>query len=442
MENRPFDHEESDDSDTSYPKKKRGGSTLSRYLSGLRRKEHDETSESETGDEKPRRLRRIFSRLFPSFVEKPEAKQTESAEHGFDPETWFSWTKLAGETESDGVDQSASESEPAAPKEVPTDEIHKIADAPLQSVESKEPAIIADIPESNSDTTIDKPETLANEIPAPEVPPPLFPEEALYIREAAQTEAPQPTPSREESTKEVVVERGVGMALPVVLVGAEYLARKKADRKLEGRLNEKIDASKEEITHSTALQQELETVVKQNRDQLDALKRAREGQPTVSAPRGEKITEQPSADRLEQVKGIERPSIAPEKPETKEQPRPVVERHITEEFKPDRILEQVADAAEHDIPIERIFERSHEIKDDKTFLGAAPSVGAVVSSHTAASQFQAMQQAKQSSQVAGRVMPFVSEPASKAAYMEAIKKGFWSAIMIIILGSIAYLMVK
>lgn len=457
MENRPFGSEEQDDSTPeASTKKKRGGSKLSRYLSGLRRKENEDSKEVGANAEKPKRLRNIFSRLFPSIVENPNLDQDkdQDQQHQFNPENWFSWMQ--------------SESKDPAP-EISINHPETVEMAAGQKDQQDTEAVSAvegaqNMPQERQSESLP---------PAPETPPPIewlmapekeqpqpnsvgtelppTPEQELYSREKSGTKEAMikvDTGTSEKSEKEVVVERGPGMVLPVALVGLEHLGRKKADKKLEKRVKEEIASTNAEVKRGAALQQELESLARQNSEQLEALKRAREGRPVESVPTAQKTAEiAPARPPERATTTIEQPKHNIEQPkpasDTKEQSPLVAESRVaTEEAPPQKILEQVVDAAEHDIPVERVFERSHEVKDDKSVPITAASVGAVVGAHAAAKQYQALQQSKHTASAQNGTTPFVNDPVAAAAYKQAIKMGFWTAVMIIILGSIAYLMVK
>lgn len=451
MENSTPGHEKQDDATPeARSKKKRSASRLSQYLSGLRGKENDVSGEK--NDEKPKRFRRLFNKIFPQVVESPSQEEKGEQQHDFDYESWFSWTGFANRPESAGVTPASEASEStssATPEETVTDVSAETAEDQSEAPRTKPYTEEHSTPDKveNPFETSSKPEVSEDHVTPPEIPA-IPSRQEVFNRQQEEQELVQAASSGESSTKEVIIERGSGAALPVLLVGAEYIARKRADRKLEGRLNEKIKASQEQLDDTATLQQEIETVVKQNREQLDALKQAREGQVPVEAPPIQKIIERPSAARSERVTTPEQKIGSTERvqsnPEVKEQLRPLVERNVTkEEVQPEKIMEQVADAAEHDIPVERIFERSHEVKDDRTVPGAAASVGAVMNSQAVANQYQALQQVKQPvGTPGGGPLPFVSDSAARIAYKQAVKMGFWGAVMIIILGAIAYLVVK
>jgi hypothetical protein len=101
-------------------------------------------------------------------------------------------------------------------------------------------------------------------------------------------------------------------------------------------------------------------------------------------------------------------------------------------------MEQVAEAAEHDVPVERAFERSHEVKDDQsTHIGAA-SIGSIMAEQVAKQRVNGPVATQLSQDASG--LPVVSGRAQATAYKQAMRNGFWAAIIIIILGTIAYLL--
>ena len=247
-----------------------------------------------------------------------------------------------------------------------------------------------------------------------------------YVQQVRRIESDQVQQrSVEKPIQEVVVDRR-GSALPYVLLGAEYMARKRADRKLETRVTEKIARTDERADTAKHLQEELEVIVRQNREQLQTLKEQR-GTADEVMPRVE--------ERHERVKQT---VIARELSQQTEQPRTTVENNqpaVAER----RIFEQVAEAAEQNVPVEKVFERSHEVKDDTTTPVGASSVGAVMAA-TAQPSIQQMTQSAAQQSVA--TLPVIADENHSVEYRQAMRAGFWSAVLIIILGSMAYLMLK
>lgn len=442
MENRRFDPEEQDDSTPeASTKKKRGGSRLSQYLSILKGKEDKESTETagEKGDEKPKRFRRLFSRLFPSVVEKPEEGSAESKDYGFDPEAWFGVTRFATRVESsDDIQPEEAATAPTANEATPE---QPVISGAAETTES--PREQGEVPAASANEAI-----VDTEPVIPDIQQAQPSEREFFIRNQEQIETQQAAASPPEVAKETVIERGPGMVLPVALVGLEHLGRKKADKKLEKRVDEKIAVTNKEVNRNATLQQELETLTRHNSEQLEALKRAREARAVEYAQPVENAAERSPVAPAERIITKEQPKPSPDKlvqnPEVKEQVRSVVEQQVKEEIQPERILEQIADAAEHDLPVERIFERSHEVKDDNAVpVGTAASVGAVMNAQAATNHYQALNQMQQPVDMPqGAPVRFATEEATRAAYKQAAMRGFWAAVMIIILGSIAYLVIQ
>lgn len=434
MENRPIGPEEQDDTTDSTSSKKKRGSTLSRYLSALRGKEAPGADSEDASSEKPKRAQRLFSRLFPGIVERPahlSPQETTEQEHAFDHEAWFGWVRSARQAES--VAASSEETEQTLMPDV----ISTSAQAGLSTEQTGAADQLDQIQASEvTETQSSNPDTVVLTPVNREQTPTLGVYEQTDRLAAEIGVSPQQgeIPLRTSTEAETVIERRGSNVLPIALVGAEYLARKRADRKLESRVDKKIDTASEKQQRAEALQKELEHVVSQNKQQIEQLKRARTSM-EQQAPRASESKEAA-------------PVIVPAAVETRRPPQPetarIEQKPSTEEaIKPYNIAERVADAAEHDVPVERAFERSHEVKDDMPMTTAATSVGAVMAANIATAGITPVARGKSSSVPADSGnLPYVSDADIAAAYRQAAKRGFWSAICLIILGSIAYVMVK
>jgi hypothetical protein len=276
----------------------------------------------------------------------------------------------------------------------------------------------------------------------------LSAEQVLY--EQASGHRPEQTePSPPTVEREVVIERGVGAALPLAAVGLEYLARKKADRKLDA----KFTQTTEELNHKTdagqQVQEELRSLIDQNKEQLASLKRER-----LMATGAVNLERKPVTQETripEAPRSLERPEFQPKTatPEASKQPeqRKAEIHERQQSLKPEmdskRIMEQVAAAAEKDVPVEIAFERSHEVKDEPSVAHNAASVAAIIKQQAIEKQRIAKLKAIQAQMGdANQGLPVIHDQASSSMYKQAIRAGFWSAVMIIILGVIAYLMIK
>lgn len=435
MENRPIGPEEQDDTTDSKASKKKRGSTLSRYLSALRGKEAPVDDSEDASSEKPKRAQRLFSRLFPGIVERPahlSPQESSEQEHAFDHEAWFGWVRSTKQAESATAPFEQTEhtsmpdlgrvSRQAGVNSEQAEEVDQVDQARV------EPEELAETLLSDSNSIVPNPVSV-EQATAPRT----YERPDYQVAEAALQQQGE-IPLRASTEAETIIERRGSNVLPVVLVGAEYLARKRADRKLESRVEKKIDATTEKQQRAEALQKELEHVVSQNKQQIEQLKRARTSM-EQQGPRASERKETP-------------PATVPAATETLRPPQPETVRieqkpSAEEVVKPYNIAERVADAAEHDVPVERAFERSHEVKDDIPMTTAAASVGAVMAANIATAGITPVMHGKSTLAPADSGnLPYVSDADIAAAYRQAAKRGFWSAICLIVLGSIAYVMVK
>jgi hypothetical protein len=428
-----------------------------RWVSLLRRRDQAVNNESESKEEddedgeKPKKWRKLFGKIFPKVVEPP-VSATKRSEKGFDLDTWSSWSTKPVET-----DRSQQQSEQQS----------------LKSVESPNAAQSEQDPTSDQTMTPEKANASSEVVPADEESSTqaptsseltqdnsseqneVIPEQLSLTEQYAQSTedvsdgqdpiqdqsgpstvferiAPTSTPTVE---KEVIIKRGSSNALPVVLVAAEHFGRKRADRKLEKRLTDKLDASKSDITRGKIAQEELQQVISQNREQIESLKRQRMQHEQAPVPKN--FEPSPSLGKEKIISAPEKKQVHTETASTQKETREVVQ--------PRKIFEQVANAAEHNVPVERVFERSHEVKDDTPIAVGAASVGSVM-----ATQAVALQQLKSQVQNYQTVLTSSENHSTSNShknltldtYQQAIAAGFWSAIVIIVLGSIAYLMIK
>lgn len=424
MEDRKHGPEENRTEDSeATPKKRRGGDFLSQYL--LRRRESQgdavEDDEEEETSEKPKKFRRFFKGLFNRVVEPPQLENVEQPKRPGLESLFFGWEDYS----------NTPASTPEA--DLDTQEVH------VEDIVPTEPGIVPEqtqgatftpeVPTEIPDNTPDAAaEFTAHQIQETELPPELVPS----IDQKTEWQSIAERPEKTVVEKEVVIERGSGLALPVALVGAEYLARKRADRKLEGRVTEKIETIEKDVKQKEVARVQLETLVKQNREQLEILKRGRsattENQPVQRAEKPE----------LRQEKAPARQEAARPQPDRlRPEVRQADEADRREQYK---IMEQVADAAEHNRPVEIAFERSHEVKDDISIPSSAASIGAIMAAQAAEKQRIAQAQVlqRQMGDTTNGLPVFTDSP-SKDLYKQAMKSGFWAAMAIIILGFLAYL---
>lgn len=455
MERNPFTPEEPESESTeSSPKKRRGGDFLSQYL--LRRRERQvgtatEEEDSKESEEKPKKWRRLFSKIFPSVVERPP-ESTEPKRAGFDLETWLSWssatggenptdtpeikTQLPDETsENKGEIISPQGQEESFPNVENPIETKIEAKTPDKDVENQGPtAFMAEmVTDITAHTEVGRSIEEATE-PQPHDAAPMPSIREVVPETVEYTHA--------ETEREVVINRGSN-ALPIALVGAEYLARKRSDRKLEKRLTEKLEKTSQKLERGEGVKQELRELVKRNQEEVEALKLKR-SQSEVERPNRVVDRESVPTDLVYKERSKPETTIVPSPKISVEQAEPHAANTEVAEVKPQKIFEKVAEAAEHDEPVERIFERSHEVKDEASAPLGATHIGTVASSQVQGLRpTPATYTTPQNYNAPGDSMslPIIND-SQDIYYRQAMKAGFWAAVLIIILGLIAYLMIK
>jgi hypothetical protein len=144
----------------------------------------------------------------------------------------------------------------------------------------------------------------------------------------------------------------------------------------------------------------------------------------------------PSASTIEMQQPLEAPAVFTA--ETS-QPFDVTEtsKFAEAHVQPEDLLKQVAAAAERNLPLERIYERRHEIKDDPGMLQGASSVGSVLAGGTGTYGFTGLPASGHTADPLQQVSSSTPDPTG--VYKTAAIRGFIGAIGIITLGIIAYI---
>jgi len=211
-------------------------------------------------------------------------------------------------------------------------------------------------------------------------------------------------------------------------IAGEVFSRHR-DRKLKREVSKVKKEAKSLKQEQKEVQKQQERVSQQLDRQLASKEYVRE-QVTAAEPRPSLPERQPF------------PSTRP--PETP----PPIEIHTTQPkesapelqlSKPETILHQVETAAEQNVPIENLYERRHETKDEESDRAAT----AFASAHAASRASQNL--AGQIRSQLDRAMPlrpvksFQPGDSSDDMYRRAIRGGFWSAIILLILFLLARL---
>ncbi len=460
----PMEEAKREDEDES-PEEGRG--FLSQWLDRLRSSQQEAEKESEGDEEKlegkqSKRWQRFFGRLFRQVVEPVNSGASkESSEEAHEPVSITAEALPINISERKLIDDETNElgteqQPPAESAEAPG----ALSDLGSEENPKESPEPLAGIPAPESETLVSTwPETTLG---------PRAREQDASLPEAVVYERPKAPASRLEADKpEVVVERGRrGLALVTGLLGAEFLARRRADRKIRYDLKKLREEAKsnaqaaslaeaKRLSKLEAVSQRIAPLEKTNKVESKtplAITSREAGAPEPEhaevrrsfasevAPiveQREKIgTTMPMHDRIKQHSAAEI-SPPPERAPAVESLEPLMVKEAVEagnrskESAPDKVLEKVAEAADKNIPLEKLYERRHEVKDVPTKTAGAAPISTILSrmDSETAGVYSAINQssANKGNQSSGR--PPV--PPSQDMYLQAMKNGFLAAVVLI-----------
>ncbi len=369
--------------------------------------EHSEAEPSET--KKSKRWQRLFGRIFGGIVRPAltEPKQTQAND------TLFTQHVVPpAESVLNPEDTLTIAHEPASSNEAPVD----VSDPLVRENEIPEtkPRL-----ETSTEQMIDAP-AIAEAMNATIVSPDIT--AALNAPANERTEYKDVMAnSGDNIAGERVIERGgqQGVGVAAGLFGLEFLARRRADRKLKKeikRIDQKLN-SNDRQTPFPAIEVN-RTVPGSLPDQSSSpeLKLSPLETPGSSVAEVQKPLK--SDNKLEQ-------NVATQSGNTISEASTMGER-------PDRVLEKVAKAAEKNAPIEKLFERSHEVKDQPLQqLGAAP-VGVILSRSDKNGQSVFTAATMKTIEARQKTTTTAPNPSQPDLYKQAVKSGFWTAVVLVV----------
>jgi hypothetical protein len=429
--------------------------------SWLRRLEtENNTPEEEDDDEEespmPKGWRRLWHKLFKKMEEQPaeESKDLESNNPKTDEEA--PW-QPADNPDYEPIYPMPEQTEADYPLSGEHDS--SVIEAPATPAEQLE-NLTSEATAASPEISVPEPEAV-NIIETTGDLEPVLPDERVINLQGGPSEAPSVVYER---TKETIDRNpdNRAVATTAVLLGAEFLARRRGDRRLKReveRLNRKVqkgaEASKklEQIVHevrTSGIEQ------KQPRQTLGTPEMRPIASQRTAEVRPEAVVQPPPVESLRQVRTeVERvekavqasreriqPPVQPEKSKPEAELRNIEKITEKEELEvPARsevILEKVVDAAEHNIPIERSYERRHEIKDEATSPMGAHSIGSILTGVTSPVISSGMQSTTHLQNNPILNVPS-SQPQQPEMYKQAIQRGFVGAAVLLVLMAIAYI---
>lgn len=358
-------------------------------------RDEEETEEDDDDDSEsslPKRFRRFFRSIFKRMVE-PAEQGAETLPRLFPLPLAF---------------ESASDLSPETPSSTTTE-----SEYVWNRTSSEQPVVAENTTELPVSTTPEQPQPYQR----PLFERPVAPEPPVQEVVARIDRAPEQTIIEHH---EIRGTSGATMAL----LGAEFFARRRADRKIERKLTREVNTLEEEVQKSKDAQVRLEKVATKQPEQ----------------PRAERSYTVPTPEKPRQA--IERPQITQERPVfNKPDTVPDTDKFAEKHVQPRVVLEKVAEAAEHNAPLERAYERRQEVKDDVTspvsYTGAS-AVGEILSQTRSTVAPQAMPtsatQASLSNQPKASKQPEL--------YRTAMLGGMAAALAILVFAILAYLFTR
>jgi|GEM_PF-4908216 len=382
------------------PEAAAGSEFLARFLSRKHESEQGEEDDEKEKDKPSKRWRRFWGKLF-NNIAAPEPVKSRPDREEFDLPAIFERKEKPGlsevRAEPDQVNAEQSDLElPTEISPIPTPEHNTVPvverqHTPTPRIEQESIAPVA--PEHRHTHNYDLPPVIIESKTAPSSVSP-------------DTDVPR-LERRVEQT-----ERKAGLASGLVLL--ESLGRRRADKRLERRV------ARAERTAATQPRPLASPEIRQNplapetglpTQMYEARPAPEAGRPAVRIERQE--VEKLPADnitRTEHETGLKKAAL------TDRQPERVV-------------FEQVVAAAEEDKPIEKLYERRHEIKDDKqavSMVGGATSVGIVAAQKLEHAALTAAERKKLAKAAAKSQDQQMTNP-----YHQAAKNGFWTAMVML-----------
>lgn len=393
---------EPDVNETSLSPANRGGEFMVGWLRRL--KKFPETEKDDEKEEKPKsRFSRFFGKLFGHMASKEDVRTGQgNRPHVPLYELFMSPTEKVQDPELPKPTEPLEKEVSWSPTEsteydTPEESISRKREAPIQELDINQP-------------TTEPIEQIA--LRNTEYSEPRSREQTVFERRS------EPEPVKREQ----VIERRVAEPLAVL----EYFLRRRAVKNVERQVRKETATLEKRLRQSTEATERLEQLQQKSQEQIRQLREKRdapERRPGVAAPRSEKIERPlPIPEKRQPVpETLVRPLEV--KAEVKEPERPV---------RPDIVLEKVVEAAEKNAPIEKLYERRAEVKDEPSKFSSHVASGPVpISTVLSQTVQQSVLDGKARKQLAKAVRN-AHQSNEDGMYKKAAVSGFWAALIILV----------
>jgi len=225
------------------------------------------------------------------------------------------------------------------------------------------------------------------------------------------------------------------------LLGLEYLGRKRADRKIRKDVGKQFDRQQKATSTEFSRADTRAKSTAQEVSEVRAQQQAFEAKLTANERRIQ--TPQPRAEQRPATE-IKLPRPESLKPLPPLEQMPVAE-HVVQQTerlkKPEAVLEHMSVAAEQNIPVEAVYERRHEVKKEQPQSGGGGAGGPSQPTLLADSLPGHLPNVKLPSGVP--TWQKAAQPgANTEAYKQAVKRGLWGAIALLIFIGILFLIAR
>jgi hypothetical protein len=259
-----------------------------------------------------------------------------------------------------------------------------------------------------------------------------IPEEVISRDAAKNTEPANVEPAEDyqpEKTSSAAVEASDGgrrgeplAALTLLGLGAEYIGRKHENRAQDKRIERTERELEKQLNEQTRLTNDVSRVEKK-------IPRAN---PEVVV---EKRDSHPEPAFIEREPKIKEETLAPiQKEKLAEEAVRKVEAYERRQEAPTVVLKEMLNAAEVNAPVERLYERRQEVKDEpgsQFASSGAAHIGSIL---------QEMSNAKNNAVATGGSAKALGSQTTPEQYRQAAERGFWGAIVILIFALMVYLL--
>lgn len=235
---------------------------------------------------------------------------------------------------------------------------------------------------------------------------------------------------------------------------AEHIGRKRADRKLERRFTRNIDRLDRKAEDTATVQARLEQAnarltatqreVSSRMQAAESVASVRDVLPGIhpaeSTIKSTEVlaTQQTANGRAEAVASS--PELTQEKQPLIPQTDALAERHV----KPEVVLEKIATAAEKNAPLEKVYERRQEVKDEQSSpvsAGGAAAVSDILSRSATGARFSASDQAGSAAHEVHDASHATSTNGGYN-YKTAAAAGAGAALVLLVLAAVAYFIMR